>query len=440
LFKNNASFLKKISELKRQNMTMTITLTALILFFLAMVICSLHQFRQKKLLSQKMKQRQIWYESILDGLPFPLSITDMNMKWTFINKAAEQVTGKKRGDILGHSCNEWGADICKTDRCGVECLRSGILTSYFTQPGVDMDFQVDAQYLLDADGNKVGHLEFVQDISQKQRTSSYQKTQAEKLSSMVSKMADGDLSSKLETDLGNKFTQEAAGTWAQIASSFNSSITGIGDLISKISQTSYTLAESSEQSSGASQKIAAAIEELSTSFNEVSRMISRQHTIAEDSALKIKGVNESLVSLVNSSREINKIVKAIRDIADQTNLLALNATIEAASAGESGKGFAVVAGEVKQLSKQTAVSTSEIEQIVDNVNKNVEELNGQISILSKVITQDLNEISTTIGSVVDQQTASLGEIASTASVTSRSSNELATLSQSLQQLVGRFRI
>ena len=130
---------------------------------------------QQNRMKTEAEERAFWYESMLDAIPFPISVTDMDMRWTFINAASEGVTGLKRSDILGKPCHNWNADICRTDRCGIAMLRSGKPTSYFTQPGLDRDFQVDAAYLNDREGNRVGHIEVVQDITQQNRM----KTEAE---------------------------------------------------------------------------------------------------------------------------------------------------------------------------------------------------------------------------------------------------------------------
>ncbi len=66
-----------------------------------------------------LKEKLFWYENILDSIPFPLSITDMNMNWTFINKPVEGMLGIKRQDVVGHACNEWNANICNTENCGI---------------------------------------------------------------------------------------------------------------------------------------------------------------------------------------------------------------------------------------------------------------------------------------------------------------------------------
>lgn len=76
---------------------------------------------------------------------------------------------------------------------------------------------------------------------------------------------------------------------------------------------------------------------------------------------------ETVSKIKESSREITAITSVIEEIADKTNLLSLNAAIEAARAGETGRGFAVVAEEVKKLAQQSAESTSQIKEIIEEM-------------------------------------------------------------------------
>jgi methyl-accepting chemotaxis protein len=61
---------------------------------------------------------------------------------------------------------------------------------------------------------------------------------------------------------------------------------------------------------------------------------------------------------------IDKLVAAIEDVSFRTNLLALNAAVEAARAGEKGAGFAVVADEVRMLAQTSQKTAREIRGLV----------------------------------------------------------------------------
>ena len=114
-------------------------------------------------LLQAMADRAAWYESILDSINFPITVTDLDMKWTFVNKAVEDFLKVSRKDIIGKPCSDWNAGICNTKNCGIQRLRDGFSTTTFEQFGGH--FQVGVAYVKNARGENVGHVEVVQDIT-----------------------------------------------------------------------------------------------------------------------------------------------------------------------------------------------------------------------------------------------------------------------------------
>ncbi|NJM46814.1 MAG: GAF domain-containing protein, partial [Alkalinema sp. RU_4_3] len=91
-----------------------------------------------------------------------------------------------------------------------------------------------------------------------------------------------------------------------------------------------------------------------------------RETVAE-TAKKVKRLGEA-------SQKISRVVSLINTLATQTNLLAMNASIEAAKAGEEGQGFVIVAEEVRTLAQQSAAATAEIEQVVEEIQRQTNEV------------------------------------------------------------------
>ncbi|MBD2775888.1 GAF domain-containing protein [Iningainema tapete] len=91
-----------------------------------------------------------------------------------------------------------------------------------------------------------------------------------------------------------------------------------------------------------------------------------RETVAETSQ-RLKRFSES-------SQKVTKVVNLISNFTTQTQLLALNAAIEATRAGQYGRGFAVVADEVRSLARQSAQAATEIEQLVEEIQKGTAEV------------------------------------------------------------------
>jgi PAS domain S-box-containing protein len=119
---------------------------------------------QVRNMMKKFEANAHWYKSILDAIPLPITVTDANTNWTFVNTQVEIFLGVKLEDIKGKPCSNWGAHICNTPNCGIECAKRGLKHTYFTQNGAS--YKVDVEILKDINGETAGYIEVVQDITQ----------------------------------------------------------------------------------------------------------------------------------------------------------------------------------------------------------------------------------------------------------------------------------
>jgi methyl-accepting chemotaxis protein len=229
------------------------------------------------------------------------------------------------------------------------------------------------------------------------------------------------------------------------------------------------------------QEISQNVEEVTTEINSIKDSASTGGQILEETVNSIHNLSDAVIKtadsikdLGKSSEQIGEILRVISDIADQTNLLALNAAIEAARAGEHGRGFAVVADEVRKLAERTVNATSEIDNMIQSIQKEVSNsvnqmdqgvnlaeeggmMVGNLKMSLEEIINGVMDIANKISSVaaaVEEQSATSQEISnnmadiaaiaqessSIASENNSQAKELMLLAEELKQIVVNFKL
>ena len=244
-------------------------------------------------------------------------------------------------------------------------------------------------------------------------------SQLKKILKIVDKVAQGDLTNKVEINREDEL--------GELGEGINKMVDSLENIVCQITTTSETMASSTEEILATSEsnreamqgivkisndimdktndemhkikeavdfisQINAGVKEIASYSEKVNAKSHESSEIAKvggnavkdaiESINKIKSTVEDTANIADILQEktdvIEKVITVITGIAEQTNLLALNAAIEAARAGEVGKGFAVVANEVKKLANQSAEAAEEIRKIILGIKQ--EAINVNLSV------------------------------------------------------------
>ncbi|MCJ2371432.1 methyl-accepting chemotaxis protein [Pseudomonas sp. RGM 3321] len=315
------------------------------------------------------------------------------------------------------------------------------------------------------------------------------------------RIADGDLTHDTSTTRQDELGL-LQNTMQHMTVSLRGLIGGIGNGVTQIATAAEQLSAVSEQTSAGVTLQKNEVDQVATAMNEMASTVQEVARNTEDASLaakqaseraahgssvvqhatreigqlagEVKQLGEAMQRLTEDSGKIGSVIDVIKAVAEQTNLLALNAAIEAARAGEQGRGFAVVADEVRSLAQRTQNSTTEIEALIQALQKGTGAASGLMDaslqrtegtvVLARQAEQALVEINQSIGTIeqmsqqisaaAEQQSAVTDEInrsvlsvrdiadqsASATEQSAASTVELARLGSDLQSMVARFKI
>ena len=193
--------------------------------------------RTKKAIRQKIDgfiERNTWYASILDAVPFPVHVTDNHMKWTYMNKAFENMliktgTIRDRESAYGQPCSNAGANICNTESCGIRQLREKNRTETYFKWG-DSECKQNTAKLKDYSGNDMGYVEVVTDLTAILRANQYLNDGMTRLSHNLDSIAEGNLDVDLEVPPADEYTQENREIFLKISDRLKKVISSINIL------------------------------------------------------------------------------------------------------------------------------------------------------------------------------------------------------------------
>ncbi|WP_227017044.1 methyl-accepting chemotaxis protein [Sinanaerobacter chloroacetimidivorans] len=379
--------------------------------------------------------KAVWYMAIIDAIPFPIHVTDANMKWTYLNKAFEKLmiqqgVIKNRESAYGMDCCNAGANICNTKGCGIrQLVDEGKTESFFEWCGKSN--KQDTAYLKDRRGEKIGFVEVVTDLTPIIRVGNYTRNEVHRLEKNLKLLSSGNLDFDLNIEAADEYTTEVGEQFKAIGQSIAEVKKAVGSLIDDAAMMTTAAVEGNlknradvgrhggefarimEGFNKTLDAVIAPVEEASAVLKEIAKgnlHVTMDGNYKGDHAEIKDALNDTVKNILSYVSEISNVLSEI---------------------GNGNLNIAITAdykGDFVEIKNSLNNIVESLNQVMGELNEAAQQVSSG-SVQVSLGSQTLSQGSTEQASAIQQLTASIAEIATQTkqnAMNANEANELAT--------------
>jgi len=376
---------------------------------------------------------------IVDSIVIPILIINNDFDIIFVNKEASRLLKKSTNEMINHKCYDvFKTNDCRTSDCACsQAMNTGQVVFREAIAEINNTKSLEIDYygvpLKSTDGSIVGAYEFIIDQTDIRRSSKYQEFEVNKLSSVLKKVADGDLTLRYTPSKQDDISQGAYNNFITISKALNSTISKIEkvndyqkDEVDSLSAMLQKIADGDMNQVYVPKNADHDTKEVHQNFSNISNAINTTlQKIAKVSSYQQKEVTNLTAMLEMVSRgditqkyhvneSDNDTLEAYNNF--NTIAIALNTTLSDLSQ---------IIRTVKEYAENVAKSSEELSSASTLLSESSDQMSAKTSSVAASVEQMSNNI-TSMASSTEEISVSANEVSSTAGQMSQSMNSVAT--------------